>query len=109
MSDLGGFRVCGRRGGDSFSQAVRLDSASKCAKEGFVRCSEKTSLDTTICVKDLRDCPITWIKWAETQSEVDKITEAEGETVSVRHAGEYGFLLFSKEVDSLPVISIKMS
>ena len=38
MNDLGGFRVCGLRGGDPFDQAVRLDGKGKCQKEGYEPC-----------------------------------------------------------------------
>jgi len=106
MNDLGGFLVCGQRGGDPFERAVRLDKNGKCQKKGYKPCY-KMSRENTICVKDRRDCPITWIKWAKDKTEVSA-EEKKFKNVKVLDSKVNGFLLFSKAVDSLPVISIKM-
>ena len=58
--------------------------------------------DNVICVKDKKDCPITWIKWVKDLKGLDL------KNVTVQNSGENGYLMFSKAVDALPIISIKM-
>jgi len=65
------------------------------------------SKENTICTKDKLNCPITWIKWAKNSTEVESLLK-KFKNVTVKDSEVNGFLLFSKESDSLPVISIKM-
>jgi len=106
MTDLGGFRVCGRRGGDPFESAIRLDQNGTCQKTGYEPCHAMSKENTT-CAMDKQNCPITWIKWAKNSKEVSSLVK-KFKNVTVKDSKVNGFLLFSKEFDSLPVISIKM-
>jgi hypothetical protein len=54
MSDLGGFKVCGKRGGASFSNVKRGnldDKGLSLCETGFVPCNAKASNDTKLCVE----------------------------------------------------------
>ena len=93
MANLGGFRVCGKRGGKAFFEVERAP-----CKEGFFACSNESSLENTVCVSDKKDCPITDILWAQTANSSYHSIEINNK----------GFLLFSKNTDSLPVISLKL-
>ena len=66
QSDLGGYKVCGRRGGASFLQTVRpnkdLQTDSYKCPESYVPCdSLSEDPNAIICVESetIEDCPIT--------------------------------------------------
>ena len=61
MDNLGGFKVCGKRGGSAFIDAVRPNKYLECP-ESFVLCDVYgQDSNTATCVKegDLASCPIT--------------------------------------------------
>ena len=64
MSDLGDFKVCGKRNSIPFISAVRAKSSSskECSEDGFVACNPDASPENIICVKDLAQCGITDIR-----------------------------------------------
>ena len=65
MKDLGGAKICAKRGGRSFKNALRPISDGTCP-ENSIPCSNVTTLENTICIypneKAQGLCPITEIK-----------------------------------------------
>ena len=65
MSNLGGEKICGKRGSKPFTQALRPISDGFCP-EKTVPCSNITSLENTVCIsiedKETGLCPITEVK-----------------------------------------------
>ena len=66
QSVMNGRRICGKRGGESFVEAVRVNALGQCP-EGLQKCSDKTSMENTVCFDPSvasRDdsCPVTMMK-----------------------------------------------
>ena len=65
MKDIGGAKICGKRGGRPFTKALRPTSNGSCP-ENSTPCSNVTSPENTICMypneKEKGLCPITEIK-----------------------------------------------
>ena len=56
-----GMIVCGKRGGPTFMETVRVDPTTKECPRGLVPCSDKTPPSETVCVKEYErefECPI---------------------------------------------------
>ena len=62
LTDLGGFKICGLRGGKSFMEMQRpIDMKGNCP-EGFQVCNPDAEADNRVCTKNLDECPINDIK-----------------------------------------------
>lgn len=44
------YKICGKRGGIYYKDVIRPDSDLGICPKGFVKCSEATSIENTICV-----------------------------------------------------------
>jgi len=85
MSDLGGYRVCSKRAGLPFKDAVRVNEQGKCAKKGFKRCNKNSKPENAICVKKDTVCPITSVKFANDLDELhDLLQEPQYKILDVR-------------------------
>ena len=49
LTDLGGFEICGKRGGKPFVEITRVDAQGNCPNDK-VPCSAATSRENTVCV-----------------------------------------------------------
>jgi len=72
MTDFMSKVACAKRGGPSFLETVRVDPESKECPEDFVPCSDYTTADNTVCVKEKKneaetysECPIIDIGFIE--------------------------------------------
>ena len=83
MADLEGVKICGKRGGKPFVDAIRPNSDGDCPSN-TVPCSKFTSPENTICseAKELDnhstpvDCPITAVKLLEPdQDELESLDQ----------------------------------
>jgi len=66
QSNFNGFRICGFRNGDVFTNATRPNYFTQECPEGTLPCSLKTSVENTICypIDQLESkCPITDIQF----------------------------------------------
>jgi hypothetical protein len=70
MTDLGGYRVCAKRGGLPFKDAVRVNAEGKCTKAGFTRCNPDSDVENGFCVAADTVCPITSVKFANSLDEL---------------------------------------
>ena len=52
--------ICGKRGGPTFLETVRVEKKTRKCPEGYVACSRFTGLTETICIEPdkIDDCPI---------------------------------------------------
>ena len=66
MTNLSGVKICGKRGGKPFKEALRPTLIDRACPEGTTPCSSATTIENTICIsredKDAGLCPITEIK-----------------------------------------------
>ena len=61
MTSVSGVVACGKRGGTSFLDTVRVDEESRECPNGMVPCSDQTQPSETVCVdpdKIEEQCPI---------------------------------------------------
>ena len=61
MTAINGMVACGKRGGPTFLETVRVDSVLMTCPEGYEPCSVETSPSETICMplgSDMSECPI---------------------------------------------------
>lgn len=96
MSRINGHKVCGKRGGLPFVDAVhtKVDKNGQlvCAKEGWTPCDKNGNVEFTMCfppggsIKE--DCPITSVEFVK---------------------GNIADLKFDKKGTKLPLISVKLS
>ena len=70
MTDLGGYRVCAKRGGLPFKDAVRVNVEGKCTQAGFKRCNPDSDVDNAFCVAEGTVCPITSVKFVNSLDEL---------------------------------------
>jgi hypothetical protein len=62
LSDFGGFKICGKRGGDSFLGIQRpLDLNGTCP-EGYKTCNPESLPEKRLCSLEYNLCPINEIK-----------------------------------------------
>ena len=52
--------ICGKRGGPTFLETVRVEKKTRKCPENYVACSRFTGLTETVCIEPhkLDDCPI---------------------------------------------------
>ena len=64
MADLGNFKVCGKRGGDSFLNANRPigQNEDELICDIGTPCDPNADIETALCYVDHADCPITEIQ-----------------------------------------------
>ena len=66
MTNLGTVKICGKRGGKPFIEALRPSANAETCPDETIPCSSTTSIENTICVsredKEAGLCPITEIK-----------------------------------------------
>ena len=74
MTNLGGFRVCGKRSGSSFRKAIRVDRAGQC-QNSYKRCNPGSKNDNAICVMQGEKCPITGLKFVNNLNELHGLIE----------------------------------
>ena len=107
-------RFCGKRGGQSFMNAIRPlptgktgTAAYECPKD-TVKCSPKTSNSNTICIATNKkaDCPITFAKFIKT-SEKSKYSDTAKYKVH-KVDSEHEFVTSKVEGDNLPLTSFKV-
>ena len=108
MGQFDGHRICGKRGGDAFKDVTRPDSSGQCP-EDMQPCSSKTSVENTVCYpeNDLDfSCPITDIDIVGS----NEATQKQGHSASAYEAEPFGevFVIWSKDVDSLPITGIRI-
>lgn len=68
-----GNQICGKRGGDSYSDVVRPDINNKCPNN-TVACSNKTSAQNTICYPQIdleAKCPVTSLKFVAKENKTE--------------------------------------
>ena len=61
MINIHGMVACGKRGGPTYLETVRVDTVTLSCPRGYVPCSEFTIPSDTICIEPERkkpDCPI---------------------------------------------------
>ena len=105
MADIDGFKICGKRGGKPFVDAIRPNSEGACPSN-TVKCSPFTSLENTICTEDvdLGDCPVTYLRLLKPNQEVQDVIVDNVDPVSFIETPEFK-LVYSKGFDSLPIQS----
>jgi hypothetical protein len=65
MTDLGGYKICGLRGGDPFAIATRATADAYCSNPDYKVCNDDADKANIICVpvdKHPASCPITDIR-----------------------------------------------
>ena len=139
MTDLGGYRVCAKRGGKPFKDAVRVDKRGKCKDPSFVRCHKKSiKKSNAICVQKGTKCPVTGIKFADSLAKLHELLskrkspykiedvrgynfpkgltavkggtwKLKGKTVNMSFLNKWGFIVQSRSENNLPITTIKLS
>ena len=72
MTSIGGMTACGKRGGPSFIDTVRVDAETFDCPAGYEPCSKETTASETICwplSESKADCPIIDILVISTENE----------------------------------------
>ena len=101
--------ICGKAEGASFMGSVRPNVSTKKCPTNYVPCSEFTSPDNTICVKDTDDkddvCPITKIVFQEFDSKDDAKAWASNDTYPWKFEDYIDdiYLFWTKDFDALPL------
>lgn len=62
LSDLGGFKICGKRGGDSFLGIQRSLDLNGTCPEGYKTCNPESLPEKRLCSLEYNLCPINEIK-----------------------------------------------
>ena len=60
MTETYGKIICGKRGGPTFLETVRVEKKTRKCPENYVACSRFTGLTETVCIEPdkIDDCPI---------------------------------------------------
>ena len=103
MTNFSGAMVCGKADGTPFINAERPDYNTHECRAGYVNCSNQTSLDNTICVKEdsTDQCPITYINLTR--------TFLEGSEYKHQKFSDDLWLVTSKQHEGLPISQISLS
>jgi len=70
MADMGGYRVCAKRGGLPFKDAIRVEDSGKCSDVDFIRCNQGSTKENAICVRKGEKCPVTRIQFVNSLTEL---------------------------------------
>ncbi|TNV79722.1 hypothetical protein FGO68_gene2934 [Halteria grandinella] len=121
LNNLGGFKICGLRGGSSFIQAQRpIDSKGQCPS-GYEACNPTADFERRICSKNQTECPINDIKFVSSKrvlQAISTIQPAQNLTVSdweyrtIRASSNQQsplYLAFTKKAKSLGLMQYIMS
>ena len=110
MSDLGGYKICGRRNSGSFVEAVRVNGigSRECALDNFVACNPSASPENIICVQDLSTCGITDIKLFENEIDMNSFLSVNNDYEIADNEVDNVHLIYSKKTDNLPITTITM-
>jgi len=99
--------LCGLRGGIPYKDAARIEYKKATMKQpkdlcydGTIACSEQTSAENTICVKDLNLCPITYLDIIDNKNQA----EPDSTIIKFKSNGKTLYLAFNKVKDRLPII-----
>ena len=107
MDNLGGYKVCGKRGGASFLNAVRPNKDLECP-DSYMLC-DPTSQDSNsvICVQedDLDNCPITDITLDIDSERVASVRDTY-RTVDTR---SHPAIHFSKHGGQRPITEVRLA
>lgn len=95
LGNLGGYSICGKRGGSTFIEMQRpIDMEGNCP-DGFSPCNPKALPDQRVCVETGQQCPINDIKFVQALS-----NDSDYEYL---RAGER-WIAYSRKAPSLPMM-----
>ena len=107
MTSISGMTACGKRGGPTLIETVRVDPEKMTCPDGYSPCSEETAATETVCWlenESKRECPILDIKVISVDKEqlwIDAGYETTPNTYPARGTGNSASkIAFSKETSN---------
>ena len=111
MNKIKDKHICGQRGGEPFKSVIRPDQEGNCS-EGMTKCSNKTTPDNTICVKDgeTDKCPITFFAITASKANVQKSKAAKATVIEyLKVDKKQYFIVFNKTSGNLPIMKTALT
>ena len=107
MTSINGLIICGRKGGENYLQAARVDPETRSCPGVLRPCSTKTSPENTICTHPTlkETCPITFIAIIEKDNLglIFPLDELKGSDYEISDFSDTHAVVYSKDTDSLPI------
>ena len=101
LDDFGGFKICGKRGGETFLNAQRVNAYGLCPS-GYVLCNPSaTNWDNRNCRRVASECPINYFSFSPEFYGSPNVVTREI-TPSLK-------LVISTQSDSLPLTQLQLS
>ena len=113
QSNFNNTQVCGKLGGSPFINTTRVSVGTKECPDQTQACSKLTNENTTVCVADLTDCPVTDVKFVLNSDLSDYNLNANSTTNEVTYDqvaySSTVSILFSKNAGSMPITTFAIS